>query len=351
VRVGIGLVTAEVPPGSRRTPADEYSDTLRLAERAEQLGFDSLWTSEHHGVSDGYLPSQLVLLSAVAAVTGRLRLGTGVLVAPAHDPLRLAEDAAVLDLLSRGRLTLGLGLGWRAEEYRMFGVPARERVARLTDTVHILRGAFNGLRFSYHGSVHVCDDVLITPKPRQPGGPRILLGGSSPAAIRRAGRLGDGFIRSRRDGNAELGADVKTALAAVGEAGRTAGDFELVLLQNVGLVDRHAPDRTERIAASVAYQLGTYAALHDNDDTPGHGFRSRAVAPSTVAASALWGTPQEVAAELAALVLAARPARRCELVLRLSYPGMDLPDSLRLLELFSGEVLPRLHDAVMDEER
>src|SRR5580692_13031761 len=101
VRVGIGLVTAEVPPGSGRAPADEYSGTLRIAERAEELGFDSLWTSEHHGVSDGYLPSQLVLLSAVAAVTGRLRLGTGILVAPVYDPLRLAEDAAVLDQVSR----------------------------------------------------------------------------------------------------------------------------------------------------------------------------------------------------------------------------------------------------------
>ena len=351
VRVGIGLVTAEVPPGSGRAPADEYSDTLRIAERAEQLGFDSLWTSEHHGVSDGYLPSQLVLLSAVAAVTARMRLGTGVLVAPVHDPLRLAEDAAVLDQLSRGRLTLGLALGWRAEEFRMFGVPARERVARLTDAVHILRRAFTGERFSYHGSVHACDDVLITPRPYQRGGPRILLGGSSQAAVRRAGLLGDGFIRSRRDGNAELGTDVKTALAGASEAGRSAGEYELVLLQNVGLVDRHAPDRTEGISASLAYQLGVYAALHSGDDTPGHGFRPRAVTPETVAASALWGTPRHVAAELAALVVAARPARRCELVLRLSYPGMDLPGSFRLLELFSGDVLPRLSETLMNQER
>ena len=91
VRVGIGLVTAQVPPDSPRTPADEYAGTLRIAERAEQLGFDSLWTSEHHGVSDGYLPSPLVLLSAVAAVTGRIRLGTGVLIAPAHVLPRLHE--------------------------------------------------------------------------------------------------------------------------------------------------------------------------------------------------------------------------------------------------------------------
>jgi probable F420-dependent oxidoreductase len=348
VRIGVGLVTAEVPPHSGRTLADEYADTLRIAERAEQLRFDSLWTSEHHGVSDGYLPSQLVLLSAVAAVTERIRLGTGVLVAPAHDPLRLAEDAAVLDQLSRGRLSLGLGLGWRAEEFRMFGVSGTDRVARLTDVVHILRKAFTGERFSHHGSAHAYDEVLVTPKPCRPGGPRILLGGSSPAAMRRAGLLGDGFIRSWRDGNAGLASDVHAALAGVGDAHRSAEDFEFVLLQNVGLVDRHAPDRTERISASLAYQLGVYSALHDNDDTPGRGFQARAVPPSTVAAAALWGTPQQVASALAELVVATGPDRRCELVLRLNYPGMDLSDSLRLLELFSGDVRPRLHEALAD---
>jgi hypothetical protein len=97
------------------------------------------------------------------------------------------------------------------------------------------------------------------------------------------------------------------ALGEAGEAGRDVSGFELVLLQNVGLVDRHAPDRTERISASLAYQLGMYSALHAGDDTPGHGFRAREVAPSTVAASALWGTPQQVAAGLAELVR--RPAR------------------------------------------
>jgi hypothetical protein len=121
-----------------------------------------------------------------------------------------------------------------------------------------------------------------------------------------------------------------------------------VLLQNVGLVDRHAPDRTARITASLAYQLGMYSALHAQDDTPGHGFRAREIAPSTVAGSALWGTPRQVAAGLAAMVRAAGTAPRCELVLRLGYPGLDLPDSLRLLELFAADVLPRLHETLTE---
>jgi alkanesulfonate monooxygenase SsuD/methylene tetrahydromethanopterin reductase-like flavin-dependent oxidoreductase (luciferase family) len=115
VRVGVGLFTGQIPSTSGRTFAEEYRDTLELVRRAEALGFDSAWVSEHHGTSDGYLPSLLTMLAAFAAVTERIALGTGVILTPLHDPIRLAEDAAVVDQLSSGRLILGLGLGWREE--------------------------------------------------------------------------------------------------------------------------------------------------------------------------------------------------------------------------------------------
>src|SRR5213594_1197162 len=123
VRVGIGLFTAQIPVGSRRTFAREYRETLDLVRLAESVGFDSAWVSEHHGSSDGYLPSLLPMLAAFAAATERIELGTGVLLTPLHDPLRLAEDAAVVDLISGGRLILGLGLAWREEEFRTFEIP------------------------------------------------------------------------------------------------------------------------------------------------------------------------------------------------------------------------------------
>ena len=123
VRVGIGLFTGQVPAGSPRTFAQEYRETLELVRLAEAFGFDSAWVSEHHGASDGYLPSLMVMLGAFADATTAIRLGTGVVLTPFHDPIRLAEDAAVVDQLSDGRLTLGLGIGWREEEFRMFGVP------------------------------------------------------------------------------------------------------------------------------------------------------------------------------------------------------------------------------------
>ena len=130
LRVGIGLFTAQLPSGSARSFALEYAETLELVRLAEQVGFESAWVSEHHGSSDGYLPSLLPMLAAFAAVTERIELGTGVVLTPLHDPLRLAEDAAVVDQLSAGRLILGLGNGSREEEFRMFGLTMNDRGLR-----------------------------------------------------------------------------------------------------------------------------------------------------------------------------------------------------------------------------
>ena len=148
VRVGIGLFTAQLPASSKRSFEQEYRETLELVRLAERVGFDSAWVSEHHGSSDGYLPSLLPMLAAFAAVTERIELGTGVVLTPLHDPLRLAEDAAVVDRLSGGRLMLGIGNGWREEEFRIpeasrpSAAPAPRRRSRCSDG----RGRVGGSR-------------------------------------------------------------------------------------------------------------------------------------------------------------------------------------------------------------
>src|SRR2546423_1736071 len=115
------------PAAWRRDPAELYGEFLELCQEAERLGIDSVWVTEHHGFDDDCLPAPLTLLAAVAARTRRVRLGTGVLVAPLHPAAAIAEQAAVVDLISGGRLDLGLGAGYRPTEFALYGRPMKGR--------------------------------------------------------------------------------------------------------------------------------------------------------------------------------------------------------------------------------
>ena len=168
--------------------ADRYAAALDMTEWADRLGFAMVSVSEHHGSPDGYLPSPLPMAAAIAARTEHVAIFVAAMVAPFHDPLRLAEDAAVVDLLSEGRLNLIIANGYVPDEFAMFGVPMSERAARTTETIRVLQQAWTGEPFEHRGRT-----VQVTPTPYKPGGPALVLGGSSDAAARRAARLGVGY--------------------------------------------------------------------------------------------------------------------------------------------------------------
>lgn len=170
---------------------ERYAAAIDMVEWADQRGGLAVSFSEHHGSSDGYLPSPLTMCAAVAARTSTIAISINALVAPFYDPLRLAEDIAVVDQISGGRLSVTIGGGYVEDEFAMFGVPMRERPARVREAVATLRQAWTGESFDHRGRT-----VQVLPTPAQPGGPAILLGGSSEAAARRAARIADGFIPS-----------------------------------------------------------------------------------------------------------------------------------------------------------
>jgi alkanesulfonate monooxygenase SsuD/methylene tetrahydromethanopterin reductase-like flavin-dependent oxidoreductase (luciferase family) len=198
------------PAGGAASTTELYRAALEMAEWGEGHGCVSVLISEHHQSSDGYLPSPLVLASAVAARTSSVPIVVGALLLNFYDPIKLAEDMAVLDILSGGRVAYIIGLGYRPEEYAMFGVDMAGRGQVLEAKLIALRRALAGDTFEFEGR-----PVHVTPSPVTPGGPTLMYGGHSKAAARRAGRFGldffaegenDGLEAAYREGAAETGA-------------------------------------------------------------------------------------------------------------------------------------------------
>jgi probable F420-dependent oxidoreductase len=342
VQVGLGLFTAQLPPGTARTFEQEYREIVDLVRLAETIGFDSAWVSEHHGSSDGYMPSLLPVLAGLAAATDHIKLGTGVLLTPFHHPLRLAEDAATVDLISGGRLILGLGLAWREEEFRMFGVPMNERVRRTVETIDIMRLAWSGERFSYEGKVFSFDQVRITPPTRKDKIP-IWLGGTAESAIRRAGRIADGYIRTRGGNVDRMRHDLHIAEEAARSSGRNSGELTFAQLQNAFVWEDG--DAWEVVRPGVEHQIGVYGAWDAGADTPGKDLEVTPPDEELLRKLTPAGTSSEVVAALRPLVEAFAGRREFHLVVRLHYPGMDFETASRAIELFGERVLPALKGA------
>jgi len=191
-----------------------YPDNLKnLARTAEQVGIESMWVVEHVVIPVGYrstypydpsgkipgpesmpLPDPLLALTYAAAVTERIKLGTGILILPQRHPIYVAKEVATLDVLSNGRAILGIGIGWLREEFDALGIPFEERAARTAESVRAMRSLWKGEPAPFEGKFFRWGPLESNPKPVQTPGVPIVVGGHTESAARRAARYGDGFF-------------------------------------------------------------------------------------------------------------------------------------------------------------
>lgn len=228
-----------------------YRNTLAQIVRAESLGFDSVWLTEHHFQADGYTPSPLVIAAAIGASTTRLRIGTNLALLPLYHPVRLAEEAATLSLLTGGRFDLGVGAGYVEREYEVFGRQLKQRPSLMEESIAIIRQAWSGQPVSLEGKRFNLADVSVTPVPEHV--PRLLVGAVAQPAIERAARLGDGFLDS---GGASQAAYID-ALARQGDA-----TSEGAIFQGCWDIVTETPDHTqESLGPALLQQMRSYQSM------------------------------------------------------------------------------------------
>ena len=170
-----------------------YRTHLDLIVDSEAMGYDDAWLTEHHFVDDGYSPSLLPIAAAVASRTSHIRIGTFLVLLPLHNPVRLAEDTATVDLISNGRFELGVGLGYRPEEFDNQGISSSERGARLQEGISVIQRLLSGESVTIDGKFSKLKDIKIVPPALQRPHPPLWLGAIAPKAIERAARMGFHF--------------------------------------------------------------------------------------------------------------------------------------------------------------
>ena len=256
---------------------------VALAQAAEAAGFESIWTVEHTIVPAGYasaypydasgkmaggrndipLPDPLIWIAYVAAATSRIKLATGILILPQHNPVLAAKQIATLDHLSGGRILLGIGVGWLAEEFAALGVPFDERGARTDEYIQAMRELWAADKPTFNGRFVSFKEVYCRPQPVNKSVP-IIVGGHSEAAARRAGRLGDGFFPAR-GAPADLIAIARKAAEA---AGRDAAKLEISASMPNDLVELDALRKlgVSRVLVPAAGGAGLPARIRGPED-------------------------------------------------------------------------------------
>ena len=308
-----------------------YRQCLDQIAEAERLGFDSVWLTEHHFCDDGYTPSPLVVAAAIGARTQRMRIGTNLIVLPLHNPVRIAEDAATLSLLTGGRFDLGVGIGYRELEFREFGRQLSHRKSLMEEAVAIIRRAWAGESIAFAGKRFNSGDVRVHPVPEHP--PNLYLGGMVEAAIDRAARIADGFLST-----GGIGQDVYVNCLA--RHGRAPG--EGVIIAGHWAIISDDPEREAAIIGPHAlYQSNQYiewGAFGPPDSTPRFPDAQTALSQGLYQ---LWDA--DTAVEQLGRLLEQYPQIR-DVHFWAQLPGEPAASGQRRIEYMARHVLPRVRE-------
>ncbi len=312
MRFGVGDFSGQRPLGSSTTHNQLYVELLEQAQLIEAAGLDSMWVSEHHFAEDGYMPSVLPIVAALLARTNRITVATDRLAASLYNPIRLAEDAVALDLLSGGRFVLGLSLCYRSQEFVGLGVNPASDMEHLEVSAQLLRSAFAGTTTSVDGR-----NVLITPRPHTSGGPRLMIAADGDDGAARAARLADMLMVDPTEPWSVLDRAVATFDRERGDA-----NGELVLFAYGAISERGRDAAWAEVADGFRYMRHTYDRWMGREPT-------RELPPKHY--RLLLGTPGDVGEQ--AREYRRRHGDRVHLVLRCNYPGMSasaVAEQLRL---------------------
>jgi probable F420-dependent oxidoreductase len=310
-----------------------YRDALEEVTRAEELGFDSVWMEEHHSVTDHYWPSPLPVLAGFATRTTRMRLGTDILVAPFYHPVRLAEDAAMLDVMSGGRFVLGVAIGYKPDEFALYGAELEKRGARFEEQLAIMKALWTQESVAFHGATYRVTGRL-EPKPITRPHPPVWIGGWGEITLRRAATLADNWIPGPTADLARLLAGKRQFLANRAAAGRTEPVTEWPLTRDVIIAE------TDREARELAEKHIMISYRKEYAGGWRHPFIDASIATDLdglMKNRFLIGGPDQVVRALRPFVT---EYGMTHLICRVFFPGMPHRHIMRELELLAREVRP-----------
>ncbi|RIL07371.1 MAG: hypothetical protein DCC71_03415 [Proteobacteria bacterium] len=319
-------------------PYRTFADSLVQMDLAERLGFDSVLVSEHHLVENGYFPAPFVVCGAIAMRVQRMRMGPGILLLPLYDPLHVAEHSTIMDVVSNGRFILGIGYGYRQEEFDAFGVKLDDRGARMREGIEAMRAMWENPVATYHGEHFHYDKVTLRPRPIQQPNPPIWVAAKTRNAVRLAGRLGDAWFADPIQPLKVTKDRLAVYEQAAAEAGRNP-NHDLPLMREVfcAETDEQAWEQAREGMLYVYKEYLQWGHMLDDEGNPVPPGDERAL--GLLKKRFIVGSPESCVEQ----ALRYRDELGAtNLIMRMKFPGIPHERVLKSIQLWGERVLPAL---------